>query len=370
MAQTTMYAGANNSPQTTLTQAITAGDTTIPVASVAGLPAAPNIITIGTDDDAELVRYGGVSGVQLTNCERGFNGTTAKIWAQDELVYRGYTEYDHAAFKANIEDLSTSKLGKTDDGKDVTVTFTAAGTKANVTTGEKLSVIIGKLAKWFTSFGGAAWLNVGTAAGTVAAGAHADQHKTGGVDALSPSDIGAAPQAHKDNHKTGGSDALSPSDIGALASTGDGKDVTVTATAAATRANLATGEKLSVIVGKLMKWFSDFGGAAWLNVGTSAGTVAAGDHTHYSVHTSLSVLVAAWQSSTTYASQGYVYQADISISGALASMIPAVTFAPAEADGGNFARVATPLAGSVRIYAKVVPAAAITIPTIVLFKGV
>ena len=48
-----------------------------------------------------------------------------------------------------------------------------------------------------------------------------------------------------------------------LDTTGDGKDVTVSATAAATKANLSTGEKLSVSIGKLMKWFTDFATVAW-----------------------------------------------------------------------------------------------------------
>lgn len=369
MAQVTMYPGINNSPQTTLSAAITASDTTIEVMSVAGFPEAPNIITIGQDDDAELVRYGGISGLQLTGCERGFNETTAKIWPRDELVYRGFTEYDYDALRHNISDLDESKLAKTGDGSDVTAEFSAASTKANIATGEKLSVIFGKLTKWFSSFGAAAWLNVGTTAGTVAAGLHAAQHKSNGADAIAPADIGAAAAAHKSNHATGGSDVLTPGDIGALTPTGNGSSVTVAASAASSRANLSTGDALSVIVGKLMKWFSDFGAAAWLGVGTAAGTVAAGNHSHYLIFTNTAVAVSAWAASTTYASQGYVFQADITLSGALASMLPAVTFAPAEADGGNFARVATPLAGAVRIYAKAVPAAAITIPTIQLFKA-
>lgn len=49
------------------------------------------------------------------------------------------------------------KLDKTGDGKDVTATFTAASTRANISTGEKLSVLFGKISKWFTDLGTAAF---------------------------------------------------------------------------------------------------------------------------------------------------------------------------------------------------------------------
>lgn len=49
------------------------------------------------------------------------------------------------------------KLGKAGDGKDVTVTFTEASTRTNIGTGEKLSVIFGKIKKWFTDLGTAAF---------------------------------------------------------------------------------------------------------------------------------------------------------------------------------------------------------------------
>lgn len=49
------------------------------------------------------------------------------------------------------------KLDKTGDGKDVTATFTAASTRANISTGEKLSVLFGKIAKWFSDLGTAAF---------------------------------------------------------------------------------------------------------------------------------------------------------------------------------------------------------------------
>lgn len=44
----------------------------------------------------------------------------------------------------------TNYLTKTGDGSDVTASFTAASTRTNVTTGEKMSVLFGKIAKWFS----------------------------------------------------------------------------------------------------------------------------------------------------------------------------------------------------------------------------
>lgn len=41
------------------------------------------------------------------------------------------------------------KLDKDGDASDTTVAFTAAASRANLTTGEKLSVAFGKIAKWF-----------------------------------------------------------------------------------------------------------------------------------------------------------------------------------------------------------------------------
>lgn len=46
-----------------------------------------------------------------------------------------------------------NKLDKTGDGSNVTAAFTAATTRANIATGEKLSVMFGKIAKWFADLG-------------------------------------------------------------------------------------------------------------------------------------------------------------------------------------------------------------------------
>ena len=50
-----------------------------------------------------------------------------------------------------------NKLGKTGDGSNVTAAFTVATTRANVATGEKLSVLFGKIAKWFADLGSLAF---------------------------------------------------------------------------------------------------------------------------------------------------------------------------------------------------------------------
>ena len=51
----------------------------------------------------------------------------------------------------------SSKLDKTGDGSNVTAAFTAASTRANIATGEKLSVLFGKIMKWFADLGSLAF---------------------------------------------------------------------------------------------------------------------------------------------------------------------------------------------------------------------
>lgn len=50
-----------------------------------------------------------------------------------------------------------NKLDKSGDGSNVTAAFTAASTRANIATGEKLSVLFGKIAKWFADLGSLAF---------------------------------------------------------------------------------------------------------------------------------------------------------------------------------------------------------------------
>ena len=60
-----------------------------------------------------------------------------------------------------------------------------------------------------------------------------------------------------------GAKTLTASDVGALSPTGNASNVTAAFTQASTRANLTTGEKLAVSLGKLMKWFADLKTVAW-----------------------------------------------------------------------------------------------------------
>lgn len=52
-----------------------------------------------------------------------------------------------SGFLTQHQDIS-GKLDKTGDGSNVTAAFTAASTRINIATGEKLSVLLGKIAKW------------------------------------------------------------------------------------------------------------------------------------------------------------------------------------------------------------------------------
>lgn len=197
MLNQTMYAGVNNSPQTTLTSEITAVAQEIPVLSVAGFPAAPNLATIGTDENAEIIRYNGISGSSLTGCERGFHGTTAKIWPVDTLVYRAFSLYDYEALRSNVTQLDAGKLELDGDGSQVTASFTPAETREAIATGETAATLWGKVSKWLSDLKAVAfsgqYADLTGAPTAMTPKAHAATHGTGGADAITPASIGAQP---------------------------------------------------------------------------------------------------------------------------------------------------------------------------------
>lgn len=136
-----MYPGKDFSPQTQLTSAIGATDTVISVDDITVFPPAPNRATIGLDEYGEEIIYAAIAGNTLSGCTRGISGT-AKSWTTGEIIGRYYTNKDHQAFIDNINDKAPA--------------------------------------------------------------IHADQHHTGGTDALSASDIGAAPISHASTTATYG----------------------------------------------------------------------------------------------------------------------------------------------------------------------
>lgn len=197
MLNQTMYAGVNNSPQTTITAEVTASAQEIPVLSVAGFPAAPNLATIGTDENAEVIRYNGISGNSLTGCERGFHSTTAKVWPADTLIYRAFSLYDYEALRGNVTQLDTDKLDADGDGSDLTAAFTSAESREAIATGETAATLWGKVSKWLSDLKAVAfsgqYADLTGAPTTMTPTAHAATHGTGGADAISPSSIGAQP---------------------------------------------------------------------------------------------------------------------------------------------------------------------------------
>ena len=93
---------------------------------------------------------------------RGPQGETGPAGADGKTPVKG-TDYftptdvnEIAAEAAKKVDVS-GKLDKTGDGSNVTAAFTVASTRANVATGEKLSTLFGKIAKWFADLGSLAF---------------------------------------------------------------------------------------------------------------------------------------------------------------------------------------------------------------------
>ena len=80
-----------------------------------------------------------------------------------------------------------------------------------------------------------------------------------------------------------------------------------------------------------------------------------------------SVPVSAFVADSTY--QDYPFRAAIALTGVLDTMIPEVVLAVADAIDGNFAPVAATYNGGVYLYAASAPESAITIPTIICWKG-
>ena len=81
---------------------------------------------------------------------------------------------------------------------------------------------------------------------------------------------------------------------------------------------------------------------------------------------STAVAKTAFVADATYAD--YPYRASVALSGVLSTMVPHVVFGAVEAKSGKYAPVAACYNGGVYLYASAVPAANITVPTIICWR--
>ena len=86
----TMYPAKLGSPQTILAAALAADAGSMIVNDASALPAAPNIVIIGSDENCEIISYTGISGNTVTGLSRGLGDSTAKAWAQGVTVARNH----------------------------------------------------------------------------------------------------------------------------------------------------------------------------------------------------------------------------------------------------------------------------------------
>ena len=107
-----MYPAQANSPETSLSGALTAAGTTVNVVDGSVLPEAPNLLTIGADGStAETVLMTEKNGNVLT-VTRAQNGTTARAWSAGDVIARYFTAADQTAMQENIKKLNEGKAEK------------------------------------------------------------------------------------------------------------------------------------------------------------------------------------------------------------------------------------------------------------------
>lgn len=148
-------------------------------------------------------------------------------------------EATSAGLNSRFQELSDAIDGRllpTGESSDLKTTFSTATTRTNLISGEKLSISLGKIRKWFTDLATIAF-----------SASYAD---------LSDIPTEFNPRVHASTHGMGGSDEIEPDDIGALATSGNASNATVLAAPSETVINITSGDSLAVIVGKLMRWFT------------------------------------------------------------------------------------------------------------------
>lgn len=199
----------------------------------------------------------GATSTKISNYDTHIANTTIHVTATEKNTWN--------AKQNAISDLSEIRSGAASgatalqpngNGSNVTSTFTAASSRTNISSGEKLSVIFGKIAKWFSDLKAVAFSGSYSDLSnkpTIGSGTLTIQKNGNSVATFGANQTGNATANIAVPTKT--SELTNDSNF--LTTSGNGSDVTATFTAAGSRTNIATGEKLSVIFGKVAKWFSD-----------------------------------------------------------------------------------------------------------------
>ena len=318
----TMYPAQANSPETSLSGALTAAGTTVNVVDGSVLPEAPNLLTIGADGStAETVLMTAKNGNVLT-VTRAQNGTTARAWSAGDVIARYFTAADQTAMQENIKKLNEGKAEK------------------------------------------AASPTAGNFAGLDASGNPTDSGKK-------PGDFAAASHTH-----TGKADKVSSATAGNLAGLDSSGNLTDSGKkpgdfAAASHTHTDKADKAKSATAGHFAGLDSSGNLT--DSGKKPGDFANASHAHAGyaeakIFSGVSVAASAWVSDSTYAA--YPYAASIACPGVTASHVPEVVFGATEAASGNFAPVALSGSGTVKIYAATKPTAAITVQSITCIKAV
>ena len=318
----TMYPAQANSPETSLSGALTAAGTTVNVVDGSVLPEAPNLLTIGADGStAETVLMTAKNGNVLT-VTRAQNGTTARAWSAGDVIARYFTAADQTAMQENIKKLNESKAEK------------------------------------------AASPTAGNFAGLDASGNPTDSGKK-------PGDFAAASHTH-----TGKADKVSSATAGHFAGLDSSGNLTDSGKkpgdfAAASHTHTDKADKVKNATAGHFAGLDSSGNLT--DSGKKPGDFANASHAHagyaeVKIFSGVSVAASAWVSDSTYAA--YPYAASIACPGVTASHVPEVVFGATEAASGNFAPVALSGSGTVKIYAATKPTAAITVQSITCIKAV
>ena len=318
----TMYPAQANSPETSLSGALTAAGTTVNVVDGSVLPEAPILLTIGADGStAETVLMTAKNGNVLT-VTRAQNGTTARAWSAGDVIARYFTAADQTAMQENIKKLNEGKAEK------------------------------------------AASPTAGNFAGLDSSGNPTDSGKK-------PGDFAAASHTH-----TGKADKVSSATAGHFAGLDSSGNLTDSGKkpgdfAAASHTHTDKADKVKNATAGHFAGLDSSGNLT--DSGKKPGDFANASHAHagyaeVKIFSAVSVAASAWVSDSTYAA--YPYAASIACPGVTASHVPEVVFGATEAASGNFAPVALSGSGTVKIYAATKPTAAITVQSITCIKAV